>query len=237
MTRKHTINTQGLRAMTLAAAVGAALMLAPAAMAGQEKKPAKRAQFTQQSGVTAKQKAAPVRTAAARGQQNGRTDAQRRDHDRGDGAGGRRRDHNRGEGRDGRGRGHDRGREGHGRSGGGWDHDRKPDDRHWDRKDRSHDTKVVVVVGDCKPAPCTNLLGTIHINDICVDVRKDHVFEAFREAARCAGYRTEKVKVNGRSYLRVYGCPRVDFKGSGYELDVIRYHNDVIDIALYREVC
>lgn len=267
MTRTRTGRFRGIQGVALASAIGASLALAPSAMGGQKGAPPKRQQVKQQqqqpspkkrqSVAPDKKKTQAARTAAPRGHENPRAESRERgrgrDHDRGEGAGGRGRDHGRGHesnGRDDRGRDHDRdrGHDGRGRRG-DRGHDRKPDAgkdckpvrRHWDRgdrdRDRDCDTSVIVVVNDFKPAPCTDLLGTIRIDEVCVDVRKDHAFEAFREAARCAGYRSEKVKVNGRSYLRIYGCPRVDFTGAGYFVDVIRYHNDVIDIALFRDDC
>lgn len=84
------------------------------------------------------------------------------------------------------------------------------------------------------PPARRSALGTLHIGNECYEVCRDDVIESIRKAACDAGYQTKLVKTRGRTYVRIYGCPPVKWEGAGYELDVVRYYNDVIDIALIR---
>ncbi|MCA9283168.1 MAG: hypothetical protein H6812_03985 [Phycisphaeraceae bacterium] len=240
MTRN--LNNTHARSMTLAAlAIGAILAIAPGALAGQKVAPNKRTLARQQAAPVRVEKtpsrdASPVNAARPaaheRGNQNGRERGRWDD------------DHR----RDGREWNNDRESW---RQRGGYRHDR---DRDCDQRDRDcpepsdwrrgRDVDVNIDIdfrgGGVEHRSHSyrgNVLGTFTINDHRVEVRKDHVFEALIEAARCAGYEVCKVKVCGKTYIRIYGCPEVCFEGYGYSLDVIRYHNNVIDIAVFRDDC
>jgi len=217
--------------MTLAAlAVGAALAIAPGALAGQKNATVKRTLTKQQAAAT--KAAAPSKVATAksarsdnrsnsRGNQNGRQRNQWND-----------RDHR---------NGHERGRNDN-----SWrrrSHDRggtecaAPNKRH---RDRGFNVDIDINLGHAPRVNyptnthSSNVIGTFTIDGHSVEVRKNHIREALIEAARCAGYQVCKVKVGGKTYIRIVGCPEVCFEGCGYTMDAIRYHNNVIDIAIFR---
>lgn len=211
--------------MAAALTIGAILLIAPGALAGQV---GPQKQIIARQPVSARVDLSVMRDRwDERGRDRGQHESRgRRGEGRGDRDGHRGRDwgrdHDRDRGRDwGRDRDRDRGR------------DCEPPRRGGDDCDDRGPRKP-----DCGP-PVSHpaLLGTLHIDKHCVEVRQGRVFEALLEAARCAGYQAKKVKVDGRTYIRIYGCPKVCFDGAGFELDVIRYYNDVIDIALFREAC
>lgn len=240
MTR-NSHNTTRTRTMTLAAlAIGAIIAITPGALAGQNNAPNKRTIAKAQASPARAQavKQRPVARAAASPARDQRTSAQNGHqragaaHDRGQWSNRDRNNQHRDNDRSnwrGRDRNHDNNR----------DHDRSPG--RWNDRDRDCEVRVYVprveVVQYRAPTPRCDVLGTFSINNHKVDVRDGQVFETLIEAARCAGYEVCKVKVNGRSYIRIYGCPEVCFEGYGYTMDVIRYHNNVIDIAIFRDDC